>query len=254
MSLVEFEMRPVADIEPWGSVPNLSLSWFGLSDGSYHLEAGETRLLEYVSVEGRPRFVEYPLARLHEDLISMLPDVLETVPPDIARQFRNNSISATIQRLRQARSAQVDADPGLDLAVEALGARGLDTGYLSPSAGIWIWATDERAIIEWDNRDRFHEGRPVWTAQIGRWEMSVAEFLHELQSFDRRLMDAMGARARAAVASWTRPEVEVDVNHLEAEQIERGTWLASTIQHGRREIDWTTVRHALSRTQSEGSA
>jgi hypothetical protein len=251
---MEFELRPVADIEPWGSVPNLSLSWFGLSDGSYHLEAGQSRLIEYVSAEGSPRFVEYQLARLHEDLISILPDVLEPVPPAIASQFRDNSIGSTIQHLQQVWSAQDDEDPGLDIALEALGARVLDTGYLRPSAGIWIWTTEGRAIIEWDNRDRLHEGRPVWTAYIGRWEMGVAEFLHELQSFDRRLMDAMGARVRAAVASWTRPEVKVDVNHLEAEQVERGTWLAAAIQHGRRETDWTTVRDVLSRTQSEGSA
>jgi hypothetical protein len=131
-------------------------------------QSGITRRVDHDG--GGAPTVEYQLARLHEDLISILPDVLETVPPDIARQFRNNSISATIQRLRQAWSAQVDEDPGLDLAVEALGARGLDTGYLSPSAGIWIWTTDERAIIEWDNRDGFHEGRPVWTAQIARWK------------------------------------------------------------------------------------
>ena len=40
MSLIEFELTPVAEIEPWGCAPDLSLHWFGLSYGSYHLEAG----------------------------------------------------------------------------------------------------------------------------------------------------------------------------------------------------------------------
>jgi hypothetical protein len=254
MSLVEFELKPLAEIEPWGSAPNLSLHWFGLSYGSYHLEPGASRLLEYASVEGWPRFVEYQLARLHEDLISMLPDVIEVVPSSIVRQFRNGSLGATVQHLRQVWAARVEEDPGLDTAFEALAARALDTGYLSPSAGIWIWSTDGKTIIEWDNRDRLHEGRAVWAAQIGRYELSPEEFLHELRSFDHRLMDAMGSRIRTAIASWTRPDVKVDFKHLEAEQIERGTWLASSVQHGRRDTDWSTVRDVLSRTESRSSA
>jgi hypothetical protein len=67
-------------------------------------------------------------------------------------------------------------------------------------------------------------------------------------------MDAMGARVRNAIASWTRPEVKLDLNRLEAEQTERGTWLASAIRHGRRETDWTNVGQVLSRTKSKGSA
>jgi len=224
-----------------------------LSDGSYHLEAGTSRLLEYASVLGRPRFVEYQLARLHEDLISMLPYVREDVPSAIARQFRNNSLGATVQHLRQAGDGRGEEDAPLDIALEALAARGLDTAYLSPSSGIWIWSIDGKTIIEWDNRDRLYEGKAVWTAQIGRFELSAEEFLHELRSFDRRLMEAMELRVRTAIASWARPDVRVDFNRLEAEQVERSTWMASAIQHGPIETDWAAVGHVLSRTKSEGS-
>ncbi len=254
MSLVEFELKPVPETEPWGTAPNLSLHWFGLSDGAYHLELGASRLLEYASIEGWPRFVEYQVARLHEDFISMLPDTLETVPPEIASQFRNGSLGATVQHLREVCAARLEEDPAFDLTVEALAARTLDTGYLSPSAGIWIWSVEGKTVIEWDNRNRLHEGKAAWTAQVGRHELSVERYLEELRSFDRRLMDAMAARVRAAIASWTRPEVGLDFDRLEAEQTERGTWLASAIQHGRQETDWSTVGNVLSRIKSEGSA
>ena len=92
MSLVEFELKPVPEIEPWGTAPKLSLHWFGLSDGAYHLELGASHLLEYASIEGWPRFVEYQVARLHEDFISMLPDTLETVPPGVAADDHPSSL------------------------------------------------------------------------------------------------------------------------------------------------------------------
>ena len=153
MSLIEFELTPVAEIEPWGCAPDLSLHWFGLSYGSYHLEAGRSLLLEYASAEGWPRFVNYQLARLHEDLIAMLPDVIDEVPSEVVRHFLNGSLGATVRHLRQVWIARDGVqDSHLDTAVEVLGARALDTGYLNPSAGIWVWSMDAKTVIEWDNR------------------------------------------------------------------------------------------------------
>ena len=252
--MVEFELSPLDDIEPWGSAPNLSLHWFGLSDGLYHLELGSTRLLEYSSVKGWPQFVEYQLARIHEDLIEMLPDVVEVVPPSVSDQFRDGSLGATLLHLRSAWESREDVDVNLDAAIEALGGRALDTAYLSPSAGIWIWSSATKTVIEWDNRGRLLNGNPAWTAQNGRHELSRDQFLEEMISFDRRLMETMGSRIRAVTASWTRPEVKIDFKRLAAEHVERGTWLDSAVRHGPRIRDWQAVQEVLSRTQSGRSA
>jgi hypothetical protein len=39
-----FELRPLDEVEPWGDDPP-SLSWFGLTDGWYWIEAGGHELL-----------------------------------------------------------------------------------------------------------------------------------------------------------------------------------------------------------------
>jgi hypothetical protein len=251
MAMVEFELSPVVVIEPWGQAPNLSLHWFGLSYGSYYFDLGTARLLEYAAVEGWPRFVEYQLARLHEDLIGMLPDVVEVVPRAVSERFRNGSLGATHRHL-SAIWSQDAMDENLDVALEALRVRSLYTEYLSPSAGIWIWSSDTKTIIEWDNRDRLFEGRPVWTAQAGRFELNRQDFLHEVRAFDTKLMEAMSFRVRAASASWTRPEVKIDVKKLAAEQVERGSWFDSAVRHGSRATDWQAVQEVLSRPKIGG--
>ena len=94
----------------------------------------------------------------------------------------------------------------------------------------------------------------MWTADVGRYELPREEFLRELVIFDRRLMEAMGSRVRAATVDWPRSDVRIDFKHLEAEQVERGGWLSSAVRNSRRATDWRAVRDVLSQADIRGSA
>lgn len=254
MSLFEFALGPLEAVEPWGTPPNLSLHWFGLSDGTYHIDLGATRLLEYANRDGWPHFVEYQLARIHEDILAMLSDVLEPIPSSVARHFVDGRLGSTLRHLREKWEASEDADSSLDAALEALGNRHLDTAYLSPSAGIWIWNDDLKTVIEWDNRDRLVDGRPAWTSAFGRHELAREEFVEEVRAFHLRLTAAMDERVQQVCSKWTRPEVRIDLERLAAEQIERSGAFDSAVHRGCRATDWRTVQMALSRTATAGPA
>lgn len=47
--MFEFKLAALDHIEPWGTPPDLTLHWFGLTDGSYFIDLGHTHLLEYSS-------------------------------------------------------------------------------------------------------------------------------------------------------------------------------------------------------------
>jgi hypothetical protein len=159
--LFEFTLDPVEQICPWGEPPDLSLHWFGLSLGSYWIDLGTTRLLEYLPLPGWPVHVDYQLARFHEDVLDILPEILEPVPSDVIVRFPEGSIIGADQHLLRRWETFDEAPDDLDLAREKLGARYLDTGYLSPSACIWFWSDADNVIVEWDNRDRLNDGKPV---------------------------------------------------------------------------------------------
>jgi hypothetical protein len=248
MSLLEFELASVEVIEPWGSPPNLSLHWFGLSDGKYHIDLGAVRLLENAPREGWPHFVEYQLARIHEDVLAMLPDVLEPIPSSTTRHFIDGRLGETLRHLRQ-RWDTVEADnSSLDASLEALGNRQLDTAYLNPSAGIWIWTDGLKTIIEWDNRDRLVDGKPAWTATHGRHEMARDVFIDEVRAFHLKLMAAMDERVQQVCSNWTRPEIKIDLERLVVEQIERSESFAPVVHRSPRTTNWQPVQMALSRT------
>jgi Family of unknown function (DUF5984) len=250
MPLFEFKLAPLEAIEPWGDPPNLALHWFGLSDGSYYLDLGAARLLEYAARNGWPRFVEYQLARIHEDILSMLPDVLEPIPLPVRLRFRDGSLGDTLRHLRTASELLDGADPDLDAALDALGSRLLDTAYLSPGAGIWIWSHAMKIVIEWDNGDRLVDGSRAWTATRGRHELARDDFVEEVGDFDRRLMAAMEERVHQVRDTWNRPDVTLDYDRLEVEQHERRGWLDASLRRCPGTPDWQSVRRGLSRIRN----
>jgi hypothetical protein len=83
--LFEFILRPLNKVAPWGNAPDLSLSWFGLTDGDYRINVGSEHLFAYS--EGIKRhfstkdpnfrgdYVNYHVVRLWEDICEILPDV-----------------------------------------------------------------------------------------------------------------------------------------------------------------------------------
>ena len=127
--MFEFELAPLDEVPVWGTPPDLRLNWFGLSWGLYWLDLGTVRLLEY-SPEARllgsrpparmPRFVDYQVARFHEDLIEILPDVLEPLPADVVAALEDGSVAATAGRLNQTRDAERQPREILDEALDVL--------------------------------------------------------------------------------------------------------------------------------------
>lgn len=246
MSLFEFALTPLKAIQPWGDPPNLSLHWFGLSDGTYHINLGATRLLEYATRAGEQRFVEYYLARLHEDILEMLPGVLEPIPSSVVRQFVDGKLGSTMQHLEKIWEALEETDSSLDVALEALGSRIFDTGYLSPSAGISIWSYGAKTVIEWDNRDRLIDGKPAWTSAHGRHELSRDEFIEEVRVFHRQLMTAMEERVQEVNSNRIRSDVRIEFEQLVAEQAARRDSFDLAVRRNET-TDWQTVEMVLSR-------
>lgn len=215
-----FQLRDLARVEPWGTPPNLSLSWFGLTDGAYCIETAAGRLLDF---RGTPSpglsvtWCDYQLARLFEDLVDLCPTVIEPVPQDVLDRF-----------LRWQNDPAATAVPEDDALAETWfraqewwGWRQLDFGYLSASPRLHLWRIGNDVHGRW----RTNPANPA-TAEL---KVHEADFAVPLQSFQ----DAIAAFYRAFLAEmrarvetiardgWTGKPCELSLAQLIAEQSDR---------------------------------
>lgn len=248
---------------------NPSLSWFGLTDGWFWIEAGEQELFRYTAevqhygqhYPGTALPVlpheDYQVARYWEDLLEMITAILDPVPDDIAARIADRDAwQAWENAITVWRDTQEDSD-NWDIQEAAMWwwyRRHWDAGHLAHPPNVWLWRTGGAVHMRWDNRATTAGRLPVWTAQVGEITLPVDDFLSAVQSFHVALLDAMGKRVAAALADWTRPEIVLDLPQLEREQQERRNWLEYAIAphavEQRRGYDWSTVRTALTRLET----
>lgn len=263
--IFEFELSPIEDVSPWGEPPNQSLSWFGFTDGKYRIKVGSEYLLnfskeytkhlnekfpEYVS---ETTFVEYQVVRFWEDILEMLPAILEPVPEEIQYFFlsgdkdyddlRNNLLdwqdAEIIKGVKESEILDFS-----ELAVCWLDDRRLNNQYLRNPAAVWIWSDEKDVIFNWDNRGIQVENIPVWSATQGNYRIDKEDFINEVRMFDGRLIEEMNERVKMICQNWKKPEIKVDFEQLKNEQKNRSTWLDLSLRRNLN-TDWDKVISAI---------
>ncbi|ANW02365.1 DUF5984 family protein [Bradyrhizobium icense] len=251
--LINFNLTPIEEIVPWGQPGSHSLHWFGLTYGEYWIQAGDAALFEYsdhARNAGAKRYCDYQVVRLYEDLMEILPSILEPVPEPLVPYICGEPAKAwqnAYDAWRDRSDDVLDTDyfcEVADAAVAWSGKRRLDSTYLSPSANIAIWSDQEHVHIEWDNRDRHFDGKPAWSAVLGSYQMPRDEFIEEMKSFHVRLMDQMAARVDQVVAGRLPSDIQIDLPGLVREHEQRGRSLDSALRFVP-QTDWQQTERAI---------
>jgi hypothetical protein len=163
------------------------------------MNVGEAKLFEYsdaAQAQGTSRFCEYPIVRLHEDVLEIAPFVLEDVPREL-RAFINMDIDLPWDNHWHAwrdipESIVTDGEHAdlIDFGAPWLGRRTLDSLYLSPPANIRLWSDSGNVHIQWDNLSREFKEHPAWSATAGSHTLPRDAFVEEILSFHERFMCA----------------------------------------------------------------
>lgn len=256
--LFNFTLDPIDEIQPWGEPPDLFLKWYGLSCGTYFLQAGPHQVLRYSDAalqflaRDNPMaacqpHVDYNVARLVLDIFEQLPSILEPIPDELIQYARSEFGLAWSHRCRYwiEQQAEDRAEAwNTYLAADFRNLRMLDTGYLSPDANVWFWRHGDVITISWDNRDRKFGEIPAWAELLGQYELPVEEFIKDLDAFRVRFLAAMRERVEAVRRSWSRPAVRIDSDELLNEQVH---WEepAENLSRHTSPTDWSAVMRAI---------
>jgi len=253
--LFNFNLCPLDEISPWGPPDAPSLHWFGLTLGDYWIEAGGSTILEYsdaASAEfGGGRHCRYQVARLHEDLLSILGAAMAPVPEDLRACFsaasgidQGDGASAFARQLARLRGPDGPDDERIwDLVADATEwarQRVFDCAYLADGPLIGMWSDDAMVHLEWNAGD----AGDVWSAGSGAFEMPRRDFAREAQDFHERLMSAMAERIEDVGRGALAPAITVDRGELLRQQVSRAGRLDAAL-NASQPTDWDRVRRAI---------
>jgi hypothetical protein len=250
--LINFNLFPLENIADSVNADSPPLRWFGLSQGEYWMELGENTLFEYsenVLPDGM-RHCEYPVARLHADLMDMLPSILEPVPESLAPYLFGEEAAEcwdawTAWCDRHAEELGQGHAQELEYALLALtSGRQHIADYVDPPTRFVCWSDEETVHFAWDNRHAELHGKPVWTAVYGEYQMPRREFIEEVQQFHMRLMEQMAQRVEAVLTGALPPKVRVDINMLEREHALRYDTFHDALNQ-EAQTDWEQVQAAV---------
>lgn len=256
--LFEFQLTALDRVVPWGRSDDPNLHWFGLSDGSYWMNVGEATLFEYsaaAQAQGVPRFCDYQVVRLHEDVLEIAPYVLEEVPQELrgfiiidVDQPWDNPWHAWRDLPESIVTDDEHADL-IDFGATWLGQRTLDSLYLSPAANIRLWSDSEDVHIQWDNRNCEFKGQLAWSATAGTHTLPRDAFVEEVFSFHERFMCAMDKRINEVIAGALPKSIRVDLADLAREQRERAASVNRSALMRCPGTDWTHVAKAIAKLE-----
>ncbi|MFI0803373.1 DUF5984 family protein [Amycolatopsis lurida] len=236
-----FRLRPLAEVEPWG---DHRLHWFALTDGWYWIEVNGHKLFQHPSNAdtGQPVPVDYYVVRLWEDLLEVLPSVLEPVPADLA------------DRMTSDLDAWCGADvEGAEAALDWYSSHFMYTSYLVASPSILWWrSVGGRDTITVDWRHTAEHGLDCTVPGQGRASVPTELFLRAVEEFDRELIAAVGRRITEIEACGPDPDIQLDLEQLRHEHQQRSGSLTAAIQHIHA-TDWTAVREGVARIFSTRS-
>lgn len=271
--LFEFALWPITEVGAWRRGNDSYLHWFGLTAGWYTINCGGVRLMELNPAmidatpndQSRTRYFDYQLARLHSDMLEILPYAMDPVPTDIVDMVRSVAVEKIVEE-RSYRWFDVycysgDGPPApcpnpfenrLDYWQHAFGwwteKRSLSRGHCFGQPDIRMWSEGDCVTIRWTNDCGIDEETGLkWNlVPDGEHTMSFSTFMSEMRDFHDRLMNAMAERVEIARTAWPLPDVAINVAGMaEQHECERRSLDETIAQAASVRMDWDKVRWAM---------
>ena len=205
--MFNFTLAAINNVRPFGVAPNLSLHWFGLTDGEIHLDFDGVKIYEYSGASikalkvSSTKYVSYYIARFVEDFISIFSAINEPIPSEL--YDLTIDISALIFSYEEwLAPIENDVDKYLrnsSLLFYWLDNRKIDSGHLVNGPKIYFFRHDDTIRIVWNTEGLLENGEKIWSASNGHCEMKYDKFVKNGKDFVGNFFNYMSLQVILAV-------------------------------------------------------
>lgn len=263
--LFNFHLLQLNKIRPWEHNNQKYLNWFGLTDGWYWMDVETDELFRYtddivsswdkeLGTQAEFSYVDYQVVRFWEDLLDMLPNILEPIPTNILQKINLGTDMLDYRKkvfdylfIQDNGDLSENSFDTLEITTSWIDKRLLPTSHLLHSPFIWFWNDGKNMFIHWDNRSVFKDNIQVWKANFGTYSISIQQFIDELRLFDKNLMNAIQLRINEIREGWKHSEIEINISEIERQQNERSKWLEQSFvkAHLQKSPKWDEIQAML---------
>lgn len=269
MSMFGYRLKPAQDCSlPLGPGNTRDLVWFWLTDGYYWLNVGDVQLFktsaEWNALHPESHgYAEYQCARLVEDLLELLPQLMEALPPELY------SFISTVQKYEELSTAlntlyarDGDLTPELNNACDVVGSLlwhgRLNTGHFAHNARCCFYHNSGSMHVQYDFRGKTENAIPPWAAGTGMYTLPFADFITEVEDLllrfflhmDRQIEQAcklLDGQGYSAYGETGHAAKEL----LRAEHARRKEYFYSELEHCKQQIGQTPTNWAATQAAAE---
>ena len=264
--MINFKLRELDKISPWGQEAELSLHWFGLTDGDLWLTFGNETIYEYSKEaidhwggKSTP-YNDYQLSRFIEDFAGIFAKIRETIPEQFytltkdLKKFQSDS-------KKWLGIYDTDEDDYNDFYFEEYDKliswtyqRSFDSSHLIGGPHLYFFRKSDKMRIVWDTEHILENGISLWTEKDGSFEMEYSDFVDKIKVFGQTFFAAMDRQIELVVAKdWGN--IKIDKQRLVEEHKERkDDFLLSLLLLDQELLDktnWTEIEQLFNRMTNE---
>ena len=256
---INFQLQEIDKIVPWGN-QNDYMSWFGLTDARLWINIGDNTIYEYAQ-EAREfwnckdlKYNDYYLTRFLEDFSETFIYIRESIPKYLYDTIED--FMKLTDTWKEADFYESDAmfDTFYDNEYEPLAEwfynRMFDSGHLVGAPYIGCFRHNNTIKIYWESDYVLENGKSIWTAPKGIFEMEYEDFVSEVERFFKSFFLAMDKQVQLAInKDWGK--VHLDKKRLVEEHKERKDGFLQCIgflSHDKYDVtDWEKVRQSYTK-------
>ena len=264
--MINFKLRELDKISPWGQEPNLSLHWFALTYGDLWLTIGNSTIYEYskeaINFFGNKStpYNDYQISRFIEDFTVLFDKIRETIPEEFY-DLTKESIKFKSDAQKWLEIYDTDEDDYSDFYFEEYynliswtNQRTFDSGHLIGGPILSFFRRNDKIRIVWETEHILENGISIWTAKDGSFEMDYSDFIYKIKIFGQSFFSEMENQIELVLEKeWGK--IKIDKVSLVEEHKERKEKFFSTLfllnQEPVEKTNWKEIQNLYKRMTIE---
>lgn len=249
---IHFQLQDLDKVSLFGTHPQKSIHWFGLTDGLLWIDICEQTIYEYTDeacsyFHNPVKYNDYQLSRFMEDFSATFLSVAVSIPEELydhVEEFEMQTDDWKESHINEEDHAfTIFYDKEYCELMQWYFDRCFDSGHLVGGPYIGCFRFDDKIKVMWKSDCKLENGICIWTSKGGCVELEYERFVAAVKEFFDSFFVAMDKQVKNAIArDWGNVFLDKERLAQENEQRKENFYQSlSYLQNPRTDMGWNAT-------------